>query len=120
MQLKADVIRGRAGDEEEEVSEDAEAIEKAVDEAAPSMPPAWIDVTDAVRFMVSDSTLQFHKASTSLGQTRVSAGTNAHYIHALRVCHLSCSAHQVQSCAIKFYMYSSALYVSLGATALWY
>ncbi len=48
----------------EEAGDDAAAIESAVDSAAPAMPPGWLDVTTAVRFMVGDSNLQFHKAGS--------------------------------------------------------
>ena len=56
----------RAEEESEEDEETAASVEQAVSAAMSELPPAWLDVTTAVRFMVSDSNLQFHKVSSSL------------------------------------------------------
>ena len=53
----------------------AAQVDSAVSGAVGDLPPAWLDVTNALRFLVKDSRLQFHKVFTQLATTSVCIST---------------------------------------------
>jgi hypothetical protein len=57
------------GEESEEDGDAATRVDRAVSNAVTELPPAWLDVTNALRFLVKDSHLKFHKVRDILSFT---------------------------------------------------